>query len=277
MSEGKARSFSRRGFGGLAIGSGAAALARPAAAQTEGSADAGPVSLRILCYNIHWCQGNDGVYDVPRVAEVIKAAQPDLVALQEIDVHVERSARRHELRMLVEETGMAGRFGPTQHYQGGLFGNGILSKLPFHDVHIQPLPYTEATPELVTYPRAAVAAVVEAEGGQKLRFLSTHFQHARFEDDRLAEAKAVNEHFANDDPAGDAMGAEAAALPTILAGDLNARPDSAPVAELLKKWTFAIEDEPRAEFAVEGTEVTHRLHSPPQRRPDSHRRARGLR
>jgi endonuclease/exonuclease/phosphatase family metal-dependent hydrolase len=202
------------------------------------------VSLRILCYNIHWCLGNDGVYDVPRVAEVIKATRPDLVALQEIDVHVERSARRHELRMLVEETGMAGRFGPTQHYQGGLFGNGILSKLPFHDVHIQPLPYTEATPELVTYPRAAVAAVVEADNGQKLRFLSTHFQHASFEDDRLAEAEAVNEHFANDDPANDAMGAEAAALPTILAGDLNARPDSAPIAELLKEWTFAIEDEP---------------------------------
>ena len=173
---------------------------------------------------------------------MLLVADYDVVALQEIDVHVERSGRLHELRMLADETGMAGRYGPTQHYQGGLYGNGILSKLPIHDVHIQPLPYTEATAELMTYPRAAVAAVVEAPGGRRLRFISTHFQHSSFEEDRIAEAKAINQHFATDKPADDAMGAEAAALPTILAGDLNAVPGSEPVTELQKKWTLAMED-----------------------------------
>jgi endonuclease/exonuclease/phosphatase family metal-dependent hydrolase len=102
-------------------------------------------SIRVLCYNIHYGQGNDGVYDVERLAEVIKATEPDLVALQEIDVMVERSGRVHQIRELGKLTGMASRYGPTQHYQGGLYGNGVLSKLPILDVVIHPLPYTEAT------------------------------------------------------------------------------------------------------------------------------------
>jgi len=231
--------ISRRHFGGITALSGLAA-----AAQSHAQESSSPTNLRVLCYNIHYGQGNDGVYDIPRIAEVIKAAKPDLVALQEIDVHVERSDRRHELRMLADETGLIGRFGPTQHYQGGLYGNGILSKYPILDAHIQPLPYTEATPEIVTYPRNAFAAVIEATGGKRVRFISTHFQHASFEEDRLAEAVAINRHFANDDPAEDAMGKKAAALPTILAGDFNAVLGTPPIEELQKKWTLVAEDDP---------------------------------
>ena len=49
----------------------------PAAAQT-------PHKLRVLCYNIHYGQGMDGEYDIQRLAEVIKAAKPDLVVLQQV-------------------------------------------------------------------------------------------------------------------------------------------------------------------------------------------------
>ena len=233
--------ISRRRFTALAAGVGAG-ISAGVSSPVHG-ADASKTSVRVLCYNIHYGQGNDGVYDIPRLADVINAAKPDLVALQEIDVHVKRSGRLHELRILADKTGMVAHFGPTQHYEGGLFGNGILSKLPVHDVHIQPLPYTEATPEKVTYPRAVVAAVVELPNGKKIRIASTHFQH-NLEEDRLAEAEAINQHFANDDPSADTMGAQAAGLPTILAGDLNAQPGSDPIVELQKKWTFALEDEP---------------------------------
>ncbi len=231
--------LNRRRFASLAtLGFGASSI------QSITAADTTKISLRILCYNIHYGQGNDGVYDIPRLAAVIKAANPDLVALQEIDVHVKRSSRLHELRLLAEQTGLTGHFGPTQHYEGGLFGNGILSKFPVLDVHIQPLPYTEATPELVTYPRAAVAAVIETVRGNKIRFITTHFQHGAFAEDRIAEARAINTHFASDASATDTMGQEAGKLPTILAGDLNAVPGTDPITELKKKWTFALEDYP---------------------------------
>ena len=39
-----------------------------------------PSRLRVLCYNIHYGQGNGGQYDVQRLAAVINKAKPDLVA-----------------------------------------------------------------------------------------------------------------------------------------------------------------------------------------------------
>ncbi|MDZ7618490.1 MAG: endonuclease/exonuclease/phosphatase family protein [Patescibacteria group bacterium] len=190
-----------------------------------------PRTLRVLCYNIHYGQGTDGQYDVERLAKVIAASKPDLVALQEVDVGVQRSGRVHQAQRLSELTGMAVRFGPTQHYEGGLFGNAVLTRLPILDVAIHPLPYTEATPERVTYPRGAIAVVVRGPDGQPLRFVSTHFQH-NVPEDRVAEAAAVNELFARpDDP-----------MPTILAGDINATPDSEPVKVLLERWTHAMDE-----------------------------------
>ena len=133
--------------------------------------------LRVLCYNVHWCLGTDGKYDVARLAEVINSSKPDLVALQEVDVGVKRSGRIHEVQQLAKLTGLSARFGPTQHYEGGLFGNAVLSRFPILDVSIHPLPYSESTADRTTYPRGAIAVTVKAPDGQPLRFVSTHFQH----------------------------------------------------------------------------------------------------
>lgn len=189
-------------------------------------------ALRVLCYNIHYGQGNDGAYDLERLAKVIRETKPDLVALQEVDVVVERSGKVHQARKLGELTGMAVRYGPTQHYQGGLYGNAVLTNLPILDVEIQPLPYTEATPERTTYPRGAIAVTVTAPDGKPLRFISTHFQH-NVEEDRIEQAGAINELFAGE-----------GAVRSILAGDINATPDSAPVAVLLEKWSTRLETPP---------------------------------
>jgi endonuclease/exonuclease/phosphatase family metal-dependent hydrolase len=196
------------------------------------SARAGEGELRILCYNIHYGQGNDGVYDLKRLAEVIKAVDPDLVALQEVDVMVRRSGQVHQAEELGKLTGLGVYYGPTQHYEGGLFGNAILSKLPVTRVWNQPLPYTEATPELTTYPRGFVAVTVRTPGGKDVRFVSTHFQH-NVEADRVAEAEAVNRY----------LGVENEKIPTILAGDINAVPNSDPMKVLLSKWTNAVDAE----------------------------------
>ena len=190
-----------------------------------------PHQLRVLCYNVHWCLGTDGKYDVARLADVINKAKPDLVALQEVDVGVKRSGRVHDVRELSKLTGLAARFGPTQHYEGGLFGNAVMTRLPILDVAIHPLPYTESTEERTTYPRGAIAVTIQGPDEKPLRFVSTHFQH-NVPDDRVAEAKAINKLFAADDDG----------LRTILAGDMNAVPDAEPITELLKKWTNAIDE-----------------------------------
>ena len=193
---------------------------------------ADPLTLRVLCYNIHYGQGMDGKYDIPRLAETIKAAKPDIVALQEVDVGVLRSGRVHQLQKLGELTGMTARFGPTQHYEGGLFGNALLTRLPILDELIQPLPYTDATAELQTYPRGALVLTCQAPDGKPLRIISTHFQH-NVPEDRVAEAHAVNQLFALPEDN----------LRTILAGDFNATPDAEPIKILEKQWTHAIDSE----------------------------------
>jgi endonuclease/exonuclease/phosphatase family metal-dependent hydrolase len=195
-----------------------------------------PVRLRVLCYNIHYGQGTDGKYDLQRLANVINGAKPDLVALQEVDVGVKRSGRVHQARRLAELTDMAVRYGPTQHYQGGLYGNAVLTRLPILDVMIQPLPYTESTPQRVTYPRGAIAVTVRLSDGRPLRFVSTHFQH-NVPEDRVAEAGAINKLFGSDDN-----------MPTVLAGDMNAVPGSEPIRELLQHWSHA-SDEPASPTA----------------------------
>lgn len=210
-------------------------------------------TLRVLCYNIHYGQGMDGKYDVVRLAEVIKKVKPDLVALQEVDVVVERSGKVHQARELGLLTGMAVRYGPTQHYQGGLYGNAVLSRLPILDVEIQPLPYTEATEKLVTYPRGCIAVTVQGPDGKPLRFISTHFQH-NVAEDRLAEAKAINALFAG----------KSDTTRTILAGDMNATPESEPMKELHKEWINAIEEPaaPSAPSRNPRSRIDYILHRP---------------
>ncbi|MBA61849.1 MAG: endonuclease [Planctomycetaceae bacterium] len=190
-------------------------------------------TIRVLCYNIHYGQGTDGMYDIERLAKVINQSRPDFVALQEVDVGVKRSGRVHQARRLAELTGMAVRFGPTQHYQGGLFGNAVLTRHKILDVLIHPLPYTESTSDKTTYPRGVIAVTVGISENQRLRFISTHFQH-NVPEDRTAEAKAINRLFVNDKDT----------TPTILAGDMNAKPSEEPIKILFSKWACAIEDIP---------------------------------
>ncbi|OUV18794.1 MAG: hypothetical protein CBC46_00870 [Verrucomicrobiaceae bacterium TMED86] len=192
-------------------------------------------TIRVLSYNIHYGQGTDGTYDIERLAKVINQSRPDFVALQEVDVGVKRSGRVHQARQLSALTGMAVRFGPTQHYEGGLFGNAVLTHHEILDVLIQPLPYTESTPQRTTYPRGAIALTVRTADNQSLRFISTHFQH-NVAEDRVAEAKAINQLFAREEDS----------PPTILAGDMNAKPEAEPIQILLSKWKCAIEAAPVA-------------------------------
>ena len=88
--------------------------------------------------------------------------------------------------------------------------------------------------------------------GKPLRFVSTHFQH-NVPEDRLAEAKAINRLLGNEDE-----------LPTILAGDMNAVPDAAPIQELLKHWSNAIDKQatPTAPSAKPTSRIDYIFYQP---------------
>lgn len=86
------------------------------------------MKLRIATYNIHRCRGLDGRTNPGRIAEVIRAIEPDVVALQEV-VGASAASPGHaeELGALL---GMGWVMAPTRHLRGSLFGNVVLSRLP---------------------------------------------------------------------------------------------------------------------------------------------------
>ncbi len=94
------------------------------------SASHNPVVLRVMTYNIHHGEGLDGRVDTARIAELIKQERADLVALQEVDKGVRRTALRDLTAELAAATGMTGIFSNNFYYQGGEYGNAVLTRFP---------------------------------------------------------------------------------------------------------------------------------------------------
>lgn len=180
-----------------------------------GCAKTEPVTLRVLTYNIHHGAGMDGRIDLERIAEVIRQSEADLVALQEIERGVQRSGGVDEPARLAELTGMQAVFEKNITFQGGEFGNAVLSRRPVEFQKYHPLPNSPGGEQ------RGVLEVHVRVGGQKLIFLATHFDHRGPDGDRLASVGALRKLV--DDRKG---------VPIILAGDLNATPDSRVLAEL---------------------------------------------
>jgi endonuclease/exonuclease/phosphatase family metal-dependent hydrolase len=85
-------------------------------------------TVRVATYNIHRCRGLDGRTSPTRTAEVIRAVDPDIVALQEvIGAGPSTGGHAEELGALL---GMGWVMAPARHLRSHLFGNVVLSRLP---------------------------------------------------------------------------------------------------------------------------------------------------
>lgn len=188
-------------FAGLAMAAGCASSPRTAELQT--------VRLRVLSYNIHHAEGEDGHISVQRIADVINDAEPDLVALQEVDVGTARVKGADLAAQIGAATRLNFRFGKAIDFQGGAYGQAILSRYPMSEATVFLLP-GRADAER----RIAVSVMVTLLDGRAVRFVSTHLDHLHDETDRVAQATELNRQLAADK------------VPTILAGDFNAKPDS---------------------------------------------------
>ena len=177
-------------------------------------------TLRVLSYKIHHGEGTDGKVDLPRLAKVITAAKPDLVALQEVDDRTKRTGGVDQTAELARLTTLNGRFGKAIDYQGGGYGQAILSRYPPSDLQIHLLPgEPDRERRIAAETRLTIA-------GREVSFVTTHLHHANREF-RLRQAARLNELFGKTDRI------------VILAGDLNATPDEPPIATLREKWLNA--------------------------------------
>ena len=133
-----------------------------------------PVRLRVLCYNIHHAAGVDGKLDVPRIARVIQSVKPDLVALQEVDRNTTRTGKVDQAAELARLTRMNHVFGANIAFQGGQYGNAILSRFPITEHRNHLLPNVDAGEQ-----RGVLAATIHVSKDRSLRLLATHFDHRR--------------------------------------------------------------------------------------------------
>ena len=176
--------------------------------------------LRILSYNIHHAEGVDGKLDVPRIAQVILSVDPDLVALQEVDKNTIRTGKVNQDIELSRLTKMNCVFGSNITFQGGQYGNAILSKFPIIKNKNFLLPNVDSGEQ-----RGLLQSQIQISNKENVLFFSTHLDHRRSDTERLASAKAINQIISLDNKS-----------PAILAGDFNDVPDSPTLKELGKVW-----------------------------------------
>ncbi|HWW87780.1 MAG TPA: endonuclease/exonuclease/phosphatase family protein [Vicinamibacterales bacterium] len=210
-----------------------------------------PRTFRVLTYNIHHGEGTDGRVDLSRLAEVMRGVQPDIVALQEVDQGTERSGGVDQLAELGRLTDLhAAEFGKTMDYWGGRYGVAVLSRWPVSSTKNHPLP---GSPD--REPRTALTVQVEPAGerGPVLEFTSTHLDQGRDPENRLAQARSLNELLVRDE-----------GQPTILAGDMNSRPDTEVMEIFEARWAVAsaVDPSPTTPSGRPRSRVDHVLFRP---------------
>jgi endonuclease/exonuclease/phosphatase family metal-dependent hydrolase len=179
------------------------------------AAQPAPVTLRVMSYNIHHGEGLDKKIDLQRIAKLILDAKADIVGLQEVDRGCERTQKRDLPAELAKLTGMTAHFENNFHFQGGEYGNAVLTRFPIKrakNTHYKMLRPREQ--------RGVLQLVVDVHGRDVL-FMNTHIDYRPDDAERImnvAEMKTIVQ-------AADKM-------PVILVGDFNATPESRTIANL---------------------------------------------
>lgn len=176
--------------------------------------------VRILTFNILHGATTQGDFDLDAIAKVIEEAKPDLVALQEVDFLTNRARKYDLVTELGWRTKLAPLFGRAMPYDGGEYGEGVLSRYSFVETRNWALPHGPGKE-----PRAALEVITVLPSGDTIAFVGTHLDHTRNEADRVVQARKLNTIL------------NAARYPIILAGDLNAVPGSTPMRILEERWT----------------------------------------
>ncbi|AWN36743.1 endonuclease/exonuclease/phosphatase family protein [Methylobacterium radiodurans] len=182
--------------------------------------------IRLLSYNIRHGLGLDGRIAPERIAAVIGALAPDIVALQEVDVGRRRTDGRDQAEVIATALRMEQHFHPALHVEGERYGDAILTPHPSRLVRAAALPGHPR--RLGLEPRGALWVEVTV-GGRRLQVFNTHLGLTGGE--RLAQVAALL--------GPDWLGSPACRDPVVLLGDLNATPWSRAYRRLAGRLTDA--------------------------------------
>jgi endonuclease/exonuclease/phosphatase family metal-dependent hydrolase len=125
--------------------------------------------LRLVTYNVHSCIGLDGRLSPTRIARVLAALDPDVVALQELDVCRQRSGCVDQAQEIAQALTMELHFLPCIEQTGEKYGNAVLSRLPMRLIRAERLPQLHEYRE----PRGALWVQIDGAAGP-LDLITTH-------------------------------------------------------------------------------------------------------
>lgn len=156
------------------------------------------MKVTVASYNVHDFVGSDGVRDVKRVGEVIRALDADVIALQEVSF---ADATEEPAELLAELPGYRAIGAPIVRGDGVRHGNAVLTRLPVSASKRIALDFGSREP------RTALEVWLET-GSQKLRVVATHLGLRPGE--RRFQVKEILKHVADDEHS-----------VTVLLGDFN--------------------------------------------------------
>lgn len=125
----------------------------------------GSSRLRIVSYNVHGCVGTDRVFSPERIAAVLEALQPDVIALQEVESRLFGGQAVEEY--LAQRLHMHAYAGPTLRRSDADYGNLLLAKTAASSVRTHDI----STPGVE--PRGAIEARFNI-GHDHVRVVATH-------------------------------------------------------------------------------------------------------
>ena len=175
--------------------------------------------IKVMTFNIYHGETMKGDFNLDVIAKVINDANPDFVALQEVDHKTNRAKKYDLVTELGIRTKMSSLFAKAMTFDGGEYGEGILSRHSLVSSRNVNLPYTKGNE-----PKNAVEIVSVLPSGDTIAFVGTHLDYKENDADRIKQVKKINEVFLKNK------------YPTIFGGDLNAHPDQNPIKILEEKW-----------------------------------------
>ncbi len=175
----------------------------------------------LLTYNIHHANppSKPGVIDIDAICNVLKLANADVIALQEVDVRTNRSDNIDEAKEIAKQLGMSYHFFKAIDHDGGDYGLAILSKLPMKN------PQTIALPQVEKAEQRILALVQVKVKNKWVYIANTHLDALRSHKNRLAQMQFIMNK------------TSAIKLPILLCGDLNSLPTSEAIGILDKHFT----------------------------------------
>jgi endonuclease/exonuclease/phosphatase family metal-dependent hydrolase len=207
------------------------------------------VKVKVMSYNIHHGEGEDGVLDLERIAKVIEESNAEIIGLQEVDNHwSKRSNFKDQAKWLAERLGMFYTYAAnldrdpiSEGESRRQYGTAILSEYPILESENHFLTKFDY-PDRYSEQRGLLEAAINVKGTH-LHFYNTHLGLTT--EQRQIQMKEIVEIVAQTKG------------PKVIMGDLNATPESSEMEPMFAHYKDA--------FANQNEAYTYSAESPSKR------------